>query len=77
MAELILGPVADSPHRLGGPRRGRWAGYLAARRGGHRVIHRIDDERREVLVVHIGPRADVYGGGRPTSRVAPTSGRLS
>jgi len=63
MIELILGPVADSPWRLGGPLRGRWIGYLAARRGGHRVIYRIDDDQREVLVAHVGPRADVYGGG--------------
>ena len=63
MIEHLLGPVARSPLRLGGPLRGRWEGYLSARRGGYRAIYRVDDKRRELLVVHIGPRADVYGGG--------------
>ena len=63
MIELLSGPVAENPHRLGGPLRGRWEGYRSARRGGHRAIYRIDDEARKVLVAHIGPRADVYGGG--------------
>ena len=35
MIELLLGPVARNPLRLGGPLRGRWEGYLSARRGGH------------------------------------------
>lgn len=61
--ELLTGPVAGNPHRLGGPLRGRWEGNRSARRGGCRAICRIDDETRDLFVAHIGPRADVYGGG--------------
>lgn len=63
IVELLTGPVAQNPQRLGGPLRGRWEGYRSARRGGYRAIYRIDDGNRAVIVAHIGPRADVYGGG--------------
>lgn len=63
MYELLTGPAAENPLRLGGPLRGRWEGYRSARRGGYRAIYRVDDDARAVFVVHIGARADVYGGG--------------
>jgi mRNA-degrading endonuclease RelE of RelBE toxin-antitoxin system len=32
----------------------------SARRGTYRVLYRIDDDAREVVVLHIDHRADVY-----------------
>ncbi len=61
IAELIDGPLVENPHRLGKPLFGRYAGCLSARRGGYRVIYRVDDEQRFLEVVNIDHRRRVYG----------------
>lgn len=58
--EFIFGPLADSPHRLGGALGGRLAGLRSARRGTYRIIYGVDDGARQVNVVHIDRRGDVY-----------------
>ena len=46
--------------RVGKPLRFELEGAWVARRGPYRVIYRIDDARREVAVVAIDHRRDVY-----------------
>ena len=58
--ELIFGPLADNPHRLGGTLHGRLAGLRSARRGSYRIIYTINEEARRVDVVHVDQRGDVY-----------------
>lgn len=58
--EFIFGPLADNPHRLGGTLGGRLAGLRSARRGTYRIIYSVDDEARQINVVHIDRRGDVY-----------------
>ena len=58
--EFILGPLLDSPHRVGKRLHPPLADRHSARRGTYRVIYRIDDRRRTVTVVGILPRADAY-----------------
>jgi mRNA interferase RelE/StbE len=58
--EFIYGPLADEPHRVGRPLRFELEGKHSAHRGDYRVIYRIDDPRRVVLVLTIGHRADIY-----------------
>jgi mRNA-degrading endonuclease RelE of RelBE toxin-antitoxin system len=58
--EFIYGRLAENPHRVGRQLRLELTGFHAARRGDFRVIHRIDDERRRVVITSIGHRADVY-----------------
>lgn len=58
--EFIYGPLADEPHRVGRPLRFELEGKHSAHRGDYRVVYRIDDPRRVVLVLTIGHRADVY-----------------
>lgn len=58
--EFITGPLLDNPKRVGAPLRDELEGVWSARRGTYRVLYRIDDERREVIVLRIGHRADVY-----------------
>jgi mRNA interferase RelE/StbE len=58
--EFIYGPLADEPHRVGRPLRFELEGKHSAHRGDYRVIYRIDDPRRIVLVLTIGHRADIY-----------------
>lgn len=58
--ELITGPLARNPALLSKPLTNELAGYRSARRGDYRVLIRIDDDARVVLVVHVDHRADVY-----------------
>ena len=58
--EFCSGPLADNPHRVGEPLRGRLAGFYSARRGEYRVIYSIFDEDVRVEVVSIARRSNVY-----------------
>lgn len=55
------GPVADSPTRVGKPLFGPLERCHGARRGTYRVVYRIDEENRRVLVLDIAHRRDIYG----------------
>lgn len=62
VVEFVSGPLADNPDRLSKPLTNELAVYRSARRGDYRVLIRIDDPLRTVLVVTIDHRADVYRG---------------
>jgi len=55
-----LGAIAENPRRLGKPLRFELEGHWSARRGPYRIVYRIDDETRSVVVIAIAHRADVY-----------------
>lgn len=61
--EFLTGALVGNPRRVGKPLRGELAGIHSAQRGTYRVLHRINEERREVVVVRVDHRAGVY---RPT-----------
>lgn len=48
------------PRRVGKPLRGQLAGVWSARRGTYRVLYRLRDDTREVIVVRIEHRRDAY-----------------
>jgi len=59
--------LAEEPKKQGKPLRGWLAGFLSARAAGqrYRVVYRIDDARKQVLVYMVGlrregSRQDVY-----------------
>jgi mRNA-degrading endonuclease RelE of RelBE toxin-antitoxin system len=58
--DFITGPMLDNPRRVGVELRNELAGIWSARRGTYRVLYRIDDERREVIVLRVGHRRDIY-----------------
>lgn len=58
--EFAFGDLAREPHRVGKPLRRELSGLFGARRGSYRVLYRIDDESRQVDIVDIDHRADVY-----------------
>ena len=58
--EFLTGALIDNPHRVGKPLRGDLAGIHCARRGTYRVLYRINEEGREVIVVRIDHRSDAY-----------------
>ena len=50
----------ENPHRVGKPLSSDLPGVWSARRGTYRVLYRIHDERREVVVLHIDHRRDAH-----------------
>ena len=61
--ELITGPMLDNPRRVGVVLRDELEGLWSARRGTYRVLYRIDDASREVLVLRVAHRRDAYRSG--------------
>jgi mRNA interferase RelE/StbE len=58
--EFVYGPLARRPRAVGHPLRFELEGLHSARRGDHRIVYRIDDDRRRVIVEVIDHRGDVY-----------------
>lgn len=58
--EFMAGPMCDAPTVVGKPLQRQLAGYWSARRGSYRVIYRLDEDNRQVVVVRIEHRSDVY-----------------
>ena len=58
--DLITGPLLRNPRRLGAPLRDELQGVWSARRGTYRVLYRIDDVKKEVIILRVGHRKDVY-----------------
>ncbi|QKE83743.1 type II toxin-antitoxin system RelE/ParE family toxin [Arthrobacter sp. NEB 688] len=60
VVEFLTGALVDNPQRVGKPLRADLAGIHAARRGTYRVLYRIHEEAREVVVLRIDHRREVY-----------------
>ncbi len=58
--DLVTGPLRESPQRVGTPLRGELEDIWSARRGTYRILYRIDEERREVVVLRVGHRRHIY-----------------
>lgn len=56
----LLPAIAANPKRLGKPLRFELEGRWAARRGPYRVIYKLDEKARAVIVLAVAHRADVY-----------------
>jgi mRNA interferase RelE/StbE len=60
VVEFMLGPLTENPRQVGHPLRGALEGLWAARRGPYRVVYEIHTTERQVRVLRIDHRADVY-----------------
>jgi len=60
VVEFMVGPLTEDPKRVGHRLPGELEGLWAARRGPYQVVYEIDDPAREVRVLRIDHRADVY-----------------
>lgn len=58
--DFITGALLDNPKRVGAPLRGELEGIWSARRGTYRVLYRIDEDNREVIVLRVGHRQNIY-----------------
>ena len=57
---FITTVLLENPHRVGKPLRNDLAGVWSARRGTYRVLYRIQENRREAVVLRIDHRRDAY-----------------
>lgn len=58
--EFISGPLAENPLRLSKPLRNALEGLCSARRGDYRVLLRVYEERRIIVIIDIDHRAHIY-----------------
>ena len=58
--EFMAGPLVVNPRRVGKMLRRELAGIWSARRGTYRVLYRINDDPKEVVVLRIEHRRGVY-----------------
>ena len=59
--EFITGPLLEAPYRVGKPLRDKLAGFHSARIGTQwRVLYRIDESKRTVVVQDIQHRGTAY-----------------
>lgn len=58
--EFMTGPLVSNPRRVGTMLRRELAGIWSARRGTYGVLYRINDDPKEVVVLRIEHRRDVY-----------------
>lgn len=58
--DFITGPLIENPYRVGGQLRNELSGLYSARRGTYRILYRVDDDAREVIVLDIDHRGNVY-----------------
>ncbi len=63
--EFNVGPLLDDPRQVAKRLRPPLDGRYSARWSTHRVIDRIDEQRRRVTVVGVFSRADAYRPQRP------------
>jgi mRNA interferase RelE/StbE len=61
--EFVFGDLAATPQRVGKPLERELSGSFSARRGPYRVLYRIDEETKLVILLRIAHRADVYRPG--------------
>lgn len=58
--EFVTTALLESPHRVGKPLRDDLDGIWSARRGTYRVLYRIHEDLREVVVLRVDHRRDAY-----------------
>lgn len=58
--DFVTGPLRENPRRVGAPLRGDLEGIWSARRGTYRILYRINEEPREVVVLRVGHRRSIY-----------------
>jgi mRNA interferase RelE/StbE len=58
--DFLTTTLVAQPRRVGNTLRGDLAGIWSARRGTYRVLYRLREDPREVIVVRIDHRKDAY-----------------
>ena len=58
--EFLTTALVREPRRVGKALQRELSGIYSARRGTYRVLYRINEQRREVIVLRVEHRRDVY-----------------
>ena len=58
--DFLTTALISNPRRVGKPLRGELAGIWSARRGTYRVLYRLREDTREVVVGRIDHRREIY-----------------
>lgn len=58
--EFLTTSLIENPHEVGRALRNELVGIHSARRGSYRVLYRIDEPNRTVIVLRIDHRRDIY-----------------
>ena len=58
--DFIMGPLLETPHRVGKRLHAPLADRHSARRGTYRIIYRIDESATSVTVLAVIHRSDAY-----------------
>lgn len=58
--EFLATALVREPRRVGKPLRGDLAGIWSARRGTYRILYRVREDPREVVLLRIEHRRDAY-----------------
>ena len=58
--DFLTTALVENPRRVGKPLRGDLAGIWSARRGTYRVLYRLREDTREVIVLRVDHRMDAY-----------------
>jgi len=58
--DILTTALVRNPQRTGKPLRGELGGIYSARRGTYRVLYRLNDANREVIVLRVEHRRDSY-----------------
>jgi mRNA-degrading endonuclease RelE of RelBE toxin-antitoxin system len=60
IVEFVTVTLVKNPQQLSKPLRGELEAYRSARRGDYRILIRIDEDERTVLVIRVDHRAHAY-----------------
>ncbi len=60
VVEFTVGPLTETPRRVGRPFGRELSGLWSARRGAYRIVYELDEDEKTVNVVRIDHRSDVY-----------------
>lgn len=63
IVEFVTGVLPENPPRMAKPLTGDLGGYRSAQRGDYRVILRLDEAARVVILHRVAHRAHVYRPG--------------
>ena len=58
--ELVMGAIAENSHRVGKELRPPLDGIRSVRRGENRVLYRIDEQARTIMITDIDHRRTIY-----------------
>lgn len=60
VVEFMTGPLIENPRRVGHKLRRELEVLWAARRGPYRIVYELHEQARQVRVLRIDHRADIY-----------------